>query len=139
MWTLMLLSPSPLSAQDFMEKLDISKALASISINRLLKYEVILISHIKARGKTYYEVNPDITSVIKNVLINREKTLLDNVNLAAKELMLATNQQKNSFDYERAKYIFDLSKTGQKILNSVISKKATVIKFLFNSIPPKKR
>ena len=75
-WTHIYLSHSPLDAGQLMQRLRVSKALISLSINDLLKYDVVLESGKSARGTQTYIANPDVVDVILNVLRRRERKML---------------------------------------------------------------
>ena len=59
-----------------MSRLKVSKALISLSLNDLLKFDVILESGKSARGTQTYVANPDVVDVILNVLRRRERKML---------------------------------------------------------------
>lgn len=75
-WTHIYLSDHPLDAGQLMQRLRVSKALISLSLNDLLKYDVILESGKSARGTQTYVANPDVLDVILNVLRRRERKML---------------------------------------------------------------
>jgi DNA-binding transcriptional regulator GbsR (MarR family) len=75
-WTHIYLSAQPLDAGQLMQRLRVSKALISLSLNDLLKYDVILESGKSTRGTQTYVANPDVLDVILNVLRRREKKML---------------------------------------------------------------
>lgn len=76
LWTHIFLSQSPLDAGQLMQRLKVSKALISLSLNDLLNYNVILESGKSSRGTQTYVSNPDVLDVILNVLRRREKKML---------------------------------------------------------------
>ena len=76
LWTHIFLAKDALDAGQLMQRLKVSKALISLSINDLLRYEVILESAKSARGTQTYVANPNVLDVILNVLRRREKKML---------------------------------------------------------------
>ncbi|MGZ3723492.1 MAG: hypothetical protein ACXVA9_11205 [Bdellovibrionales bacterium] len=76
LWTHIYLAKSPLDAGNLMQRLKVSKALISLSLNDLLKYDVILENGKSARGTQTYVANPDVLDVILNVLRRRERKML---------------------------------------------------------------
>jgi DNA-binding transcriptional regulator GbsR (MarR family) len=76
LWTHVYLSKTPLDAGQLMQRLKVSKALISLSLNDLLKYDVILENGKSARGTQTYVANPDVLDVILNVLRRRERKML---------------------------------------------------------------
>ena len=76
-WTHLYLSPEPLCAQDLIERLKVSKALVSLSIKDLLHYQVIVQTEETLNKKNkFYTANPDVVSVIRNVLESRETKMV---------------------------------------------------------------
>ncbi|MGE0526638.1 MAG: GbsR/MarR family transcriptional regulator [Bdellovibrionales bacterium] len=76
LWTHIYLSRDPLDAGQLMQRLRVSKALISLSLNDLLRYDVILEAGKSARGTQTYAANPDVLDVILNVLRRRERKML---------------------------------------------------------------
>ena len=84
-WTLVFLSEKPLNSTYITKKLSVSKALVSLAIKDLLKYEVIEIVERKSK-EIYFSSNPDILKVIANVLKNRETVMLEKIKKHHEEL-----------------------------------------------------
>ncbi len=76
LWTHIYLSRRPLDAAQLIRRLRVSKALISLSLNDLLKYDVILVAGKSDRGTQTYIANPDVLSLILNVLRRRERKML---------------------------------------------------------------
>src|SRR6478609_9407227 len=76
LWTHIYLSNEPLDAGQLMQRLRVSKALISLSLNDLLRYDVIIENGKSARGTQTYVANPDVLDVILNVLRRRERKML---------------------------------------------------------------
>ncbi len=85
-WTLIFLSPEPVDANFLIENLEISKALASMSIKELLYYNVILEVKKDKPGTQKYSINPDITQVILDVIQKRELVMLTEIQASYKSL-----------------------------------------------------
>lgn len=75
-WTHIFLSAQPIDAGQLMQRLAVSKALISLSLNDLLRYDVILESGKSSRGTQTYVANPDVLDVILNVLRRRERKMI---------------------------------------------------------------
>jgi DNA-binding transcriptional regulator GbsR (MarR family) len=85
-WTHLYLSSVPLDATTLVRRLRVSKALVSFSMRDLLEYNVIR-EVARGRGRTVlFEANPDVTSVILNVIRLRELKMMSTVRLAAERL-----------------------------------------------------
>lgn len=75
-WTHLYLSSEPLDAGQLMRRLDVSKALMSLSLGDLLEFDVILEGPKSTRGTQTYIANPHILDAIFNVLRRRERKML---------------------------------------------------------------
>ncbi len=79
-WTHLFLSNRPLDASDLVKRLDISKALISISLRELIDLKLIAEIGKSPKGTHLYRTNPDLVRVFLNVLKFREKNLFSKVN-----------------------------------------------------------
>lgn len=86
LWTHLFLAKDALDAGQLMGRLKISKALTSLSLNDLLKYEVILEHGKSNRGTQLYIANQDVLDVILNVLRARERKMLARAEISQKML-----------------------------------------------------
>ncbi len=79
-WTHLYLSPKPISAQELIARLKVSKALVSLSIKDLLHYNLILQTDESLNKKNkFYIANPDVFSVIRNILETRELEMMKRI------------------------------------------------------------
>ncbi len=123
-WTHLYLSSTPLSALQLIQKLKVSKALVSISIKDLLKYQLIIQTDESENKKNkFYYTNPDIFGAIRNVLENREVKMMERIRNEFK-LMKELKKQKP----ELTKDIVNPEKLDQ--LEMMISGASEVLKSL---------
>jgi DNA-binding transcriptional regulator GbsR (MarR family) len=78
-WTLVFLSPEPVDANFLKDTLNISKALTSMSLKDLLYYNVIQEVVKDKPGTQKYQINPDITNVILEIINKRELKMLTEI------------------------------------------------------------
>lgn len=79
-WTHLYLSPVPLSAQELITRLRVSKALVSLSMKDLLHYQLILQTEESLNKKNkFYIANPDVFEVIRGVLQTRELQMMGRI------------------------------------------------------------
>ena len=93
LWTHLYTSSVPLDAAQLMSRIQVSKALISLSLNVLLKYEVIIENGKSARGTQTYVANPDVLDVILNVLRRRERKMLAKTETSYK-MLLSLNKDR---------------------------------------------
>lgn len=94
-WAYVFLSKDPVDATTLVRRLHVSKALVSLAIKDLLNYDVIQVVGRGDRRKILFQSNPDINSVVINVLRKREKVMLTELREAA-DRFLKLNIQMNS-------------------------------------------
>ena len=76
-WTHLYLSPRPVSAQELIARLKVSKALISLSMKDLMHYGLVLQTDESLNKKNkFYIANPDVFSAIRQVLVAREQEML---------------------------------------------------------------
>src|SRR5215475_6243907 len=83
MYGALLLSPSPMSLDDLMNHLDISKASVSMNMRTLENMGIAREVWVRGDRRKYYEAEPDFWKILTNVLGSRE---LREVNQALKVL-----------------------------------------------------
>lgn len=103
LWTHLYLSKTALDAGQLMRRLRVSKALISLSLNDLLKYDVILESQKSDRGTQTYIANPNVVEIILNVLRRRERRMLAQAETSHKMLasLGADRLEKAQIESER--------------------------------------
>lgn len=122
-WLHLFLSQTPLDAKDLMEKLDISKALVSISLRDLMAYDVILEDKLSPNGTRTYIANSDIKSVIEQVLRGRERVMMGKIKGSFQNLKQISPSDILEQDIEpkRLKELEKLIGKGEKMLNTVMT------------------
>jgi DNA-binding transcriptional regulator GbsR (MarR family) len=101
-WTEVYLSKSGLSGADLTRILCVSKALVSPALKELLKYD--LIRHSGGDAKTRrYTANPDVFSVIRKILLEREQKILLKAQAEFEKLPPEIASGESDLDPERLK------------------------------------
>ncbi len=120
-WTHLYLSPDPLDASELMARLKISKSLASITINDLLKYEVILLKGKGPKDTQVYTINNDIRSVVLKVLRDRELQMMNRLNVCFGRLQTEQFVEKdNRFCTERLQNLGAIITQASQTLQAII-------------------
>lgn len=81
-WAHLYVSKVPLDALEIRQRLNISKALVSLTVRDLIHYSVIREAGRSDRGTILYEANVDVREAIFNVLRSREKKMLSRISAA---------------------------------------------------------
>jgi DNA-binding transcriptional regulator GbsR (MarR family) len=122
LWTHIYLASEPLDAGQLMQRLGVSKALISLSLNDLLRYDVIVESGKSTRGTQTYIANPDVLDVILNVLRRRERKMLAKAETSFRMLssLGLERQQKASLHGERIHALGRMIQQAQNALSSLL-------------------
>ena len=121
-WTLLYLSKDPLSAVELSRKLQVSKALMSFSIAELLEYEVIKPVGKGIKRTLFFRANPQITSVILNVLRRRERPMMSEIESAFFRLQSHQSASLSSIqvDPEQLKSLGEWIQAGKSALDHLV-------------------
>ncbi len=121
-WVHLFLTTTPLDSADLIERLEISKGLVSMSLADLLEYEVIQVTGKSQRGSTLYRANPDVMSVIGNVLRKRERRMLSRISSATRLLKkLPDNLKAENFLLdERIQSLNAMVETAENSLDGIL-------------------
>jgi DNA-binding transcriptional regulator GbsR (MarR family) len=121
-WTHLYLSPQPLDASELMARLKISKSLASITINDLLRYGVIVQKGKGPKDTQVYTVNPDVREVILRVLKEREAQMMNRLQDCFSKLAIEQKCEgpDERFSIERMTALGQLIDQGTVTLSAMI-------------------
>lgn len=141
LYAILYLSNEPLSLDDMVERLKISKGSASINIRALERYGVVRKVWVKGSRKDYYEAEADISKVITDRIksmaqgrlsevddmVNSSYAALNSVNSSNKEEREAIKVFKERLDklrnlHSKALSLFNLFNSN--LLNTVLNAKA---------------
>lgn len=134
----LLLSPSPLSLDDLMARLDISKASVSMNMRTLEHMGMVRQVWVRGRGgrRKYYEAETDFWQIIGNILSGREMRDVDRALAVmdndmqrlsgAMNAMQDENKKLAELYLERIAQIQALFRFAQLIITSVLSQANTL-------------
>lgn len=122
-WLHLYTSSKPLDSAEIMERLQVSKGLMSLAMRELLHYEVIRPAASGPHGTVYYEANPDLQSVINNVLRAREAVMLGEAAAAAQRLGSVSSEELSAagVDASRVQSVLTLTESAQGLLQAYLS------------------
>ncbi len=103
-WSYIFLAKQPVDATTLVQRLNVSKALVSLAIKDLVKYDVIQVAGKGQRRKILFESNPDLMKVICGVLKQRELKLLQGITESFKKVD-ALDCSVASIDIDKEKLI----------------------------------
>jgi DNA-binding transcriptional regulator GbsR (MarR family) len=122
LWTHIYLATTPLDAGQLMQRLKVSKALISLSLNDLLRFDVILENGKSSRGTQTYVANPDVLDVILNVLRRRERKMLAKAETSYRMLTSLNSEklQRANLNMGRIDGLGRMITQAQNALNSLL-------------------
>jgi DNA-binding transcriptional regulator GbsR (MarR family) len=138
LYGVLLLDSDPLSLDDLMERLDISKA--SVSMNMRTLEHLGMVRQVWVRGKTgrrkYYEAETDFIQIVTNILNGREmrdveralNVLQDNMNLLFDTMprMSADDKEVAELYVERIAQMQTLFRFAQLVITSILARVSDV-------------
>ena len=134
-WAYLLLAKKPLCPQDLMERTGVSKGLVSISISRLMEYDVISLDHTEGKRTQFFQVNPNITEVIKGVLRTRERKMIAEISTAISLLEQVPTEELSLINAKRVKYLKKITQYAGKVLDILLFGGKPVDKLNFGKVP----
>jgi len=121
-WALIYLSAQPLSGQEIAQRLDLSKAMVSLSVTKLMEFGVIQEVDRGAGRTTFYDSVPDLEATIFNVLRTREKGMLREIQEAVGALKASSKKAdlKEEISSKRLQSLGRLVESGQDLLELIL-------------------
>ncbi len=104
-WTHIWLSKSPIDATSLVKRLQVSKALVSLAVKDLISYDVIRVHGQGDRRKILLVANPDVQTVISNVLLKRETVMLEQIRAQFEKTNDLNEQTKTDLDLDEGKLV----------------------------------
>lgn len=122
-WAHLYTSKVPLDSQSLMMRLKVSKALMSLAVRDLLEFDVIAAASVGKHGVTYYEANPDLLSVITNVLKKREAPMMAAVDSCLQRMISKseTKLQQTNLDVKKLQGVKILTESAIGLLGLFIT------------------
>lgn len=74
---LLLMADEPRNADEVMAELDISRGNASMTLRRLVEWELVSRVHLRGDRKEYFEAETDVWRMFRTILAQRKKRELD--------------------------------------------------------------
>jgi DNA-binding transcriptional regulator GbsR (MarR family) len=121
-WAHLFLAGCGLDSNDLIQRLGISKALVSMSISELMEYDVIRAAGKSERGTILYNCNPDLPTIIANVLRKRERRLLARLSAATRILASLPREMdgKCGVTHERVEKLDGMVRTAESTLDGLL-------------------
>lgn len=136
LWTHVYLSATPISALELGKRLDVSKALVSLSMKDLLEYDLIIPAESPNKKLKLYIANPDVFNVILDVLRKREVPMLEKIEKDFESLEKNCEElQPPELDPHKVDQLGQMISMANLVLQNLIEFKAMDVSPLFEIEP----
>jgi DNA-binding transcriptional regulator GbsR (MarR family) len=130
-WSILYLSPEPLSAEDLRQSLKLSSGAVSMTVNELLRWGVVRKVWVQGERKDFYTAEVQLWRMISRVFNERERTEIVMAIEAFEEALVEVGKLRSSADpktraraelqYERIKQLLELAKLGKRLLDTLLA------------------
>ena len=130
-WSVLYLSPEPLSAEDLRLSLKVSSGAVSMTLNELLRWGVVRKVWVQGERKDFYTAEVHLWRMISRVFNEREKSEIVLAIEAFEEALADLSKMRRSTDpktraraelqFERIKQLLDLAKLGKTLLDTLLA------------------
>lgn len=139
LYVILYFSNKPLSLDDMVEELQISKGSASVNIRVLERYGAVRRVWIKGSRKDYYEAEPDISKVItermQSMVNGRLTEIEDMLDSSRKSLNSIDIKDQNEQEYsvffkeklEKIIILYEQAKAMFELFNSTVLTKSSIL------------
>ena len=131
-WTVLYLSPDPLSAEDLRQLLKLSSGAVSMTLSELARWGVVRKVWIQGERKDFYAAEVQLWRMISRVFNEREKSeiiaaidafeealrQLDRIRRTAPD---AAARSRAELQHERISQLLDLARLGRRLLDALVS------------------
>jgi DNA-binding transcriptional regulator GbsR (MarR family) len=131
-WTVLYLSPEPLSAEDLRDALQLSSGAVSMTLSELARWGVVRKVWIQGERKDFYASEVQLWRMISRVFNEREKSevvaAIDAFEEALRQLDRirkspadAATRARAELQYERISQLLELARLGKRLLDALVS------------------
>jgi len=131
-WTVLYLSPEPLSSDDLRFALSLSSGAVSMTLSELARWGVVRKVWIQGERKDFYAAEVQLWRMISRVFNEREKSeiiaaidafeealrQLDRIRKTAPD---AASRSRAELQHERISQLLDLARLGRRLLDALVS------------------
>lgn len=126
LWTVLYLSPGPLSAAELSERLRMSAGAVSMTMNELLKWGAVKKTWRPGERRDYFEPETSVWKLVRRVLRERElrlvREVMDTLSRALGAIppdSVEPQSPESGFKRGRIQTLYQLAQIGERLLASV--------------------
>jgi DNA-binding transcriptional regulator GbsR (MarR family) len=131
-WTVLYLSPEPLSAEDLRDALKLSSGAVSMTLSELARWGVVRKVWIQGERKDFYASEVQLWRMISRVFNERERSevvaAIDAFEEALRQLDRIrkapadpATRARAELQYERISQLLELARLGKRLLDALVS------------------
>jgi DNA-binding transcriptional regulator GbsR (MarR family) len=131
-WTVLYLSPEPLSADDLRAALGVSTGAVSMTLSELARWGVVRKVWIQGERRDFYAAEVQLWKMISRVFNEREKSEIVAAIEAFETAMREVDQLRRTtsdpavraraeLQYERIGHLLELSRLGKRLLDGLVA------------------
>jgi HTH-type transcriptional regulator, glycine betaine synthesis regulator len=130
-WSVLYLSPEPLSAEDLRECLGLSSGAVSMTLNELARWGVVRKVWVQGERKDFFAAEIQLWKMISRVFNEREKAEIVSAIESFEEALASLETHRRSPDaatraradlqYERIRQLLELARLGKKLLDTLLA------------------
>lgn len=130
-WSVLFLSPEPLSAEDLRQALKLSSGAVSMTLSELARWGVVRKVWVQGERKDFYAAEVQLWKMISRVFSEREKTEIMMAIEAFEDALADVEKLRRSSDpktraraelqYERIKQLLELARLGKKLIETLLA------------------
>jgi DNA-binding transcriptional regulator GbsR (MarR family) len=148
-WSVLYLSPEPLSAEDLRQSLGLSSGAVSMTVNELSRWGVVRKVWVQGERKDFYTAEVQLWRMISRVFNEREKSEIVMAIEAFEEALTEVSKLRTSSDpkvraradlqYDRIKQLLELAKLGKRLIETLLATAKIdaepLVRFLLRQVP----
>ena len=139
---LLFISPEPLSANEIMDELQISRGNVSMALRELIAWGIVARVHLKGERREFYTTEKDVWTMFRIIVRERKKREIDPTMNVLRESMTVLNEMPDSEgQYERAqiKSLLDFFEVGVEVYSELEARNPdSMLKLLGSALKIKK-
>ncbi len=131
-WTVLYLSPEPLSAEDLRHALQLSSGAVSMTLSELSRWGVVRRVWIQGERKDFYTAEVQLWRMISRVFNEREKSevtaaidafeeALEKIDKIRRTSSDAAMRARAELQHERISQLLELARLGRRLLDALVS------------------
>ncbi|MCW5828356.1 MAG: ArsR family transcriptional regulator [Deltaproteobacteria bacterium] len=127
-WTLLYLSPEPISAAGIADALELSAGAVSMATNELLRWKAIRKIHQPGERKDFFAAETDLWKLITGVLSDRERREIESALDTFRQALAALDAEREHYEAkdfrfkkERIERMFQLASLGKAMLDTLLT------------------